>query len=248
MTSWSAPPSAIAAVASLAGDTTRASVLSALMGSERLSASVLAAGTGVSASTMSQHLSKLKAGGLVACELCGRNRYYRLANESVAAAMEALAACAAEVGARPDGSSHEANLATARLCYDHLGGALGVAILEALETRGALSRRTAGGGRPGRDPSATPPHSVPLRITYSGMALLGDLGVVLPGGSRAVIRTCQDWSQQQAHLAGRAGAAILARMLELGWLERGGDRRALSVTPEGRTGLRDQLGVVTELT
>ncbi|MDA8391578.1 MAG: helix-turn-helix transcriptional regulator [Actinomycetota bacterium] len=250
----SVQPAAIAAVAALVGDTARASVLVALMGSDNLSASVLAAGAGVSASTMSQHLSKLKAAGLVECELQGRNRYYRLADRSVADVVEAVTLCARTIGPAGIAPGYHAGLSVARMCYDHLGGALGVALFEALKRNGAIASRAEGGSRvqPVRTEAVETEAVAPThryRLTYGGMAMLGDLGVVLPGGNRPALRTCRDWSQQASHLAGRLGAALLGRMLELRWLCRGADRRSLTVTSEGRAGLRLRLDIeLSEIT
>jgi len=47
---------------------------------------------------------------------------------------------------------------------------------------------------------------------------------------------CLDWTERKPHLNGALGAAMTARLLELGWLERGARRRALCVTPAGRDG------------
>jgi hypothetical protein len=41
---------------------------------------------------------------------------------------------------------------------------------------------------------------------------------------------------------GALGAAVTARLLELGWIERGARRRAVRVTPAGREGLTTTFG------
>jgi len=48
---------------------------------------------------------------------------------------------------------------------------------------------------------------------------------------------CLDWSERRYHLKGVVGAAILRRLLELGWFTRERDTRALRLTPAGRAGL-----------
>jgi DNA-binding transcriptional ArsR family regulator len=45
------------------------------------------------------------------------------------------------------------------------------------------------------------------------------------------------------HLAGSLGAAIAARMIELGWVRRAQRSRAVHVSHNGYEGLRDQFGI-----
>ena len=58
---------------------------------------------------------------------------------------------------------------------------------------------------------------------------------------------CIDWTQRRGHLNGALAAAILGRLFELGWIERGQGkaacRRSVCVTPAGLTGLADTFGV-----
>jgi hypothetical protein len=82
-------------------------------------------------------------------------------------------------------------------------------------------------------------------VTEAGQALFADFGVTLqpPHGSRRPLcRPCLDWSERRHHLAGVLGAGLFARMMALGWLKRGSERRALVLTPTGRKGLVDFLG------
>src|ERR1700722_20182625 len=68
----------IAPIAALIGDPTRARVLSALTDGRGLPASRLAAEAGVAPSTVSEHLARLLAAGLVTMRPEGRSRFYRL--------------------------------------------------------------------------------------------------------------------------------------------------------------------------
>jgi DNA-binding transcriptional ArsR family regulator len=239
----------LARVGALIGDRGRARVLQALADGRELPASVLAAEAGVAASTASVHLAKLLDGGLVAVESHGRHRYYRLAAPEVARALEALAAIAppAPVRSLREGTRAQA-VRAARTCYDHLAGQLGVAVMRSLLDEGVLSggdgrheRRRARGDRPsaiGRD--------LDYRLTDSGADRLRALGVDVDGalaGPRAPIRYCVDWSEQDHHLSGALGAALTARILDLGWVVRLPRTRAVRVTDEGREGLAERLGV-----
>ena len=96
----------IARTAALIADPTRATILQALSDGRALPPSELAAAAKVSRSTVSEHLAKMLDADLLAVERGGRNRYYRLAGEPVAAALESLAVISPE---RPVRSLSDAN-------------------------------------------------------------------------------------------------------------------------------------------
>jgi DNA-binding transcriptional ArsR family regulator len=218
----------IASVAALFSDPGRARVLRVLGDGRALPATVLALEAGVAASTASEHLTRLVAGGLLRVEARGRHRYYRLAGPEVGAALEALSLIAPPEPVRSlRAGSRAAALRYARSCYDHLAGRLGVALMEALLREGALT-----GGEDGYE------------VTERGRQLIAELGVRLPAGRRTLVRHCIDWSEQRPHLAGAMGAAVLTRLLELGWVERAERGRALLVTERGARELAGRLGVL----
>ena len=85
-------------------------------------------------------------------------------------------------------------------------------------------------------------------VTESGGRFLAsafgiDLG--LAAGKRPLCRTCLDWSERRPHLAGRLGAALCRCSLELGWIERNRDCRAVAITPAGREGFRAAFAIET---
>jgi len=214
---------AIASVAALIGDAARANMLSALMGGHALTAGELARHAGVTAQTTSGHLARLADAELVAVARQGRHRYYRLASPEVAHAVHALMAVAAAGPKRhhPIGPRDEA-LRTARTCYDHLAGRLAVALADALSERGYVSMDDGAG-----------------LVTEAGSRFFAGFGLELAASGRSqrpLCRTCLDWSERRPHLAGRLGAALLDRLLELHWLARVADSRALRVLPAGLRG------------
>lgn len=218
----------IATIASVIGHPARGRMLTAMLGGRALPASELAEVAGVSASTASAHLQRLTASGLVAVQRQGRHRYHRLADARVAELIETMAQLAPAQEIR---SLREANRSTAeraaRSCYDHLAGAVGVAVADALIERGALNR-----------------DDLTLRDGTAFAALGVDLDLdALGRGRRPLTRFCIDWSERRPHLAGELGAALLTAFLDAGWLARRPLGRAVAVTPRGAAGLRAELGI-----
>ncbi len=213
----------LAEVARLIGDAARANMLSALMGGQALTAGELARHAGVTAQTTSGHLAKLGGAKLVAVEKQGRHRYYRLASPEVAQAIHALMAVAASGPRRhhPVGPRDEA-LRIARACYDHMAGRLALAMVDSLVDAGHVVLADGAG-----------------LVTDEGRRFFCDFGIDLDAATRSrrpLCRTCLDWSERQPHLAGRLGAALFDRMLDLGWLARVPESRALRITRAGEDG------------
>jgi DNA-binding transcriptional ArsR family regulator len=221
----------IVGIAALIGDHARAEVLTALMADRALTATELAAVAGVTKQTISAHLAKLLDAGLLAAERQGRHRYFRLADRDVAQLLESLMGVAFRTGAlRHRLSPREPALRQARVCYDHLAGELGVAIHERLLARCALAAASDG-----------------LVLTAAGHRLLQQLGIdtaALALQRRRFCHACLDWSERRHHLAGAVGAALLARMIELGWIRRGKGSRVVVVTAHGRPALQHWIGAL----
>ncbi|KOG47956.1 ArsR/SmtB family transcription factor [Streptomyces decoyicus] len=244
----------VAHVAAAIGDPSRAKVLLALAGGGALPASALAAEAGVSNSTISGHLARLLDARLLTVELDGRHRYYRLATTDVARALEQLALIARPLPVRSLNADTRAKaLLRARLCYDHLAGRLGVAVMSALQEREILAaeRTGSGGGSPDADAEAGAGGAgagsldVAYVLTAHGRQELAAFGVEtdrLPR-RRASVRYCVDWAEQRHHLAGALGAALTARLFDLEWLRHGKYRRVVHLTDAGREGLATTFGV-----
>jgi DNA-binding transcriptional ArsR family regulator len=217
----------VARFAGLLADRTRVAMCLALLDGRAWTAGELAAAAGVARSTATEHLNLLVAAGLLAEERQGRHRYLRLAHPAAAQLLEELGAVAGEplrpTSLRSVRVAHE--LATARTCYDHLAGALGVALLDALVARGCLERAQG------------------LALTDAGRLLLGDLLGGLPAtGARPLLRVCLDWTERRHHLGGALGAALCRELLAREWLVRATRHRAVRLTPDGAAGLCEVLG------
>ncbi len=215
----------IASTAALIGDPARANMLTALLGGAALTASELALEAGVTKQTASSHLAKLTEGALLRIEKQGRNRYYALANDDVAAALESLMGVVERHGpqrVRP--GPKEPALRHARVCYDHLAGDLGVALYDSL----LAQRWIAADGSE-------------LAPTRKGREKLSAFGIDCDGivqRTRPLCRACLDWSERRHHLAGSLGAALLDRMFDLRWARRLRDSRVVEFTPPGEAALR----------
>ncbi|MEV4948479.1 winged helix-turn-helix domain-containing protein [Streptomyces sp. NPDC053755] len=223
----------LAALAALLADETRAAFLLALLDGRAWTAGELARHAGVAASTASEHLGKLVAGGVLAEERQGRHRYVRLADSGIAHLVEDLAARAEPVRRDPPRTLRAASagraMARGRTCYDHLAGRLGITITDAMTDRGLLRQDTG------------------FALTDRGLRWFGELGIPLePAGRRPVARACLDWTERRPHLAGVAGAALCRHALDTGWCVRIGSERAVKVTGTGEEALRDALGIEPE--
>jgi DNA-binding transcriptional ArsR family regulator len=239
----------IAKIGALVADPGRARILLVLGDGRALPASILADEAGVAPSTASLHLSKLVAGGMLRVERHGRHRYYRVAGPQVAELIEALARLAPPASVRSLRQGTRAHAVRfARTCYDHLGGILGTRLMEAMLDRGLLSGGdgTFRPGLPGQDRLAMPGVDFDYRLTDRGVEQLAAFGIdfsSLGEHRRPLIRYCVDWSEQRHHLAGALGAALAARMFELGWIARAHHSRAVSVSGDGYRGLRETFGL-----
>ncbi|MFI5553029.1 ArsR/SmtB family transcription factor [Streptomyces sp. NPDC051738] len=220
----------LARLAALIADETRAACLLALLDGRAWTAGELARHAGVAASTLSEHLGKLVAGGLLAEERQGRHRYVRLADARVAQLVEDLAAQVAPGTARRPRNLRESSagsaMARGRTCYDHLAGRLGIAVTDALTVRGLLRQDTG------------------FALTDAGVGWFGAVGIRLDrSGRRPLARACLDWTERRPHLAGVAGAALCRHVLEVEWCVRIGSERAVKVTPSGERALGELLGL-----
>ena len=174
----------------------------------------------------------------VQVERQGRHRYHRLASAEVARLLEGLMQLVAPPAQSPAPrrmvvGPRDAALRTARTCYDHLAGRLGVAITGHLLDTGAVvfDADSAAGDVTDRA-AATLEH---LGMTPEVVAATGP-------GRRPHCRPCLDWSERRMHLAGRLGALICHHCPDNGWLLRRAGTRALDITPRGAVALRDWLG------
>ncbi|TKC83964.1 helix-turn-helix transcriptional regulator [Trinickia terrae] len=210
-------------IGALLADPGRAAMLWALMDGSARPAGELTLIAGLSPSAASGHLARLSEGGLLALEVRGRHRYYRIATPDVAASIEALAnlaqASASQRATPRPARTVPLEMRYARTCYDHMAGELAVRVFEKMLGDGWLVQ----------DGDA-------IEATECGAGRLARLGVDIGrerGKRRRFACTCLDWSERRAHLGGALGAALLASWSEQGWIERAEKPRVLRITPAG---------------
>jgi DNA-binding transcriptional ArsR family regulator len=215
----------IASVAAVVGERTRGRMLTALMDGRARTATELALAGGVTASTASSHLARLANGGFVTLVKQGRHRYYRLSGTEVAAVIEGLVGIAPRNdNCRSLAGPLDARLRHARVCYDHLAGESAVCLLRRMRETELLH---------GGDPA--------LALTRQGETWCTRVGIdvgALRKRRRPLCRTCLDWTERRAHLAGALGAAILERLFELRYAKREIGSRAVILSPRAESFLQ----------
>jgi len=225
----------LANAARLLAEPARAAMLLQLMGGRAVPAGELALAAHVSPPTASEHLAKLVEAGFITAQRQGRHRYYNLANEEVAYAVESLLL----LSSTPHTISRTnavpptlGSLEHARTCYAHLAGWLGVTITDALQHEGYL----------------VPSAGRIFVVTAPGRAWFEQRGIAVPPLSTAVdmklARQCPDWTERRPHLAGTLGVAMYKRFVELGWIEAIRKSRAVRITLEGREAFSKHLHIV----
>lgn len=233
MAAISDPDLAVARLASAIGEPARARMLYSLMEGRARTSTELALVADVTPATASTHLARLRHDALVRVVAQGRHRYYTLANAHVARVLESLNVLAGAGRGRFVSSTPD-HLRAARTCYDHIAGALGVALHDRLVTLEWIARRGASDGPDAYD------------VTGAGTLALGKLGIDLDAARssrRRFAYGCLDWSERRAHLGGAVGAALLDAALERRWVARERDSRALRVTPTGERAFARSFGV-----
>jgi DNA-binding transcriptional ArsR family regulator len=220
----------IARVAGVLADRSRVAMLDALLDGNAHTIGALARRAGVTAATASGHLRRLVDEQLVLATHHGRERRVRLASPDVARLLESLAGLAVPAPppvATTASATRARELRFARMCYDHLAGAVGVRVTGALLDRSWLRC-----------------HDHTFTATPALLAWLADHGHPLaddPRSRRPLARACLDWSERTPHLAGRIGAAIADLALAKQWVVRVRGSRALRLTTRGRTALASEL-------
>lgn len=208
----------------------RAKMLWNLLDGRAYTASELAIAADVSATSASNHLSKLIETNIIKVEVQGRHRYFSISTPEVAYAIEALANLAGDkISSKRNKHIVTNGVRYCRTCYDHLAGYVGVSIVEAMEAKGYLEKR-----------------EKEYFVTEKGWMWFGQFDIVqkeFKNSRRPLTRQCLDWSERRPHLAGQLGSVFLNKIIQRKWFKQVDFSRELIVTAKGRQELYELLGV-----
>lgn len=217
-------------ISGLICEPTRAKMLWSLLDGKAYTAGELATSADISATSASNHLSKLVGADILKVEIQGRHRYFSFSKPEVAYVIESLANLAGEKKV----INYKKNATTSgvtfcRTCYDHLAGFVGVKIIEAFEEKQfVIKSKTA------------------YTVTEIGWLWLADFEISKESflnNRRPITRQCLDWSERRPHLAGQLGAVLLEKMLQKKWFKKVQFSREMVVSAKGREELNNLLGV-----
>ncbi|MEK5240409.1 helix-turn-helix domain-containing protein [Paenibacillus sp. FSL L8-0470] len=223
----------VAVIASLVSETSRAAILTVLLDGRFHAASELAYMAGIQPQTASFHLAKMVNANVVAVEKQGRHRYYGIRNQEVAQVMESLLSLAPPVPIKSlRQASEDKALRYARTCYDHLAGSIGVQLTNALLRAGILREDKEG-----------------FAVTEDGEDFFASFQIdveQVKKKRRSFSHKCLDWSERRHHLAGALGSALLEKLLEVNWVQRLPNTRAIKITSEGKRGFKEVFSLDVE--
>ena len=221
----------VSQIAAAIGEPARARMLYCLVDGRARTSTELSVVADISPATASAHLQRLRTQRLVTVLAQGRHRYYSLGGANVAAALEALSVLTS--GSRdvfvPNTPSR---LRTARTCYDHIAGALGVSLHQRFRELGWLSDSTVS--------------NKAYQVTVRGTEALEALGIDVEATRnrrRCLAYACVDWSERRPHIGGAIGAALLNLALKQKWVIQDLDCRALTITKHGRREMLARFGL-----
>jgi DNA-binding transcriptional ArsR family regulator len=222
----------ISRIAAAIGEPARARMLFCLMDGHARTSTELSVVAEVSPSTASVHLNRLRIEHLVKVQVQGKHRFYSLEGPDVASALEGLSALAGGFRGKFVPST-PSRLRSARTCYDHMAGTLGVLLHDRFAALGWLAAGTTGSG-------------TAYDLTLDGTKAFEALGIDIKATRmlrRRFACACLDWSERRPHVGGALGAALLNVALKRKWVIQELDSRALSVTSLGRREMLTRFGL-----
>jgi DNA-binding transcriptional ArsR family regulator len=218
----------ISEVSALIGDPTRSIILWTLLDNRAYTAIELSNIVETSAQNISIHLSKLVNAELLSVESQGRHKYYKLSSQEVASAIEGIANLIPK-GKHKKIFTNNSNIKYCRTCYDHLAGKIGIEITEKLlfENYIKLENKI-------------------FIVTEKGEIFFKDLGInliELKKQRRIFAKPCLDWSERKHHISGSLATAMLIKFLELDWIRKIPNSRAIIITSNGNKGFNEKLKI-----
>jgi DNA-binding transcriptional ArsR family regulator len=208
-------------ITSLIGDPVRTTILWTLLDGKAYTTTELSICSNTSLQNICVHLHKLVEADLLQVESQGRHRYYRLANQDVAYAIEAIGNLVPERATKKTLTGPvDDDVRYCRICYDHLAGETGVRLTDHLFSQKIIELRKKS-----------------YLVTSKGNKFFAELGIEidkLKAQRRLFAQACLDWSERKYHLAGSLGASLLDTMIGNDWIRRKKDSRAFIITGKGK--------------
>ncbi len=220
-------------ISALICEPARAKMLWNMLDGRAYTAGELAIIADVSATSASNHLSKLLEAKIVKVEIQGRHRYFSFSNPEVAYVIEAMANLANNIApAKPSKQIVTNGVKYCRTCYDHMAGYVSVSIVEAMELKGYLTK-----------------HEKEYLVTKQGWRWFNQFGILQEEfkiNRRPLTRQCLDWSERRPHLAGQLGSVFLEKTNQRNWFKKVQFSRELIITAKGHQELYELLGLVLQ--
>lgn len=222
-------------ISGLICEPTRARMLWNLLDGRSYTATELAVAADISATSASNHLSKLLEANLLKVETQGRHRFYSFARTEVAYVVESLANLANHGSTKKLAKDEfAAGIKYCRTCYDHLAGYVGVKFVEVLEQKDFLQKT-----------------ETAYFVTEKGWEWFAEFEIYqndFIGNRRPLTRQCLDWSERRPHLAGQLGAVFLDKALQRKWFQKVKFSRELIVTSKGQQEIYTLLNITLKQT
>jgi predicted transcriptional regulator len=126
-------------------------------------------------------------------------------------------------------SEQQKQVRHARTCYDHLAGALGVKVTEALLKMEVIVLK-----------------DEEFIVTEQGKKWFFEFGINIEEANkkrRIFAKPCLDWSERRYHISGWLGSAIANRFFDQAWITRAKENRSVQLTQLGTKALKDQFDI-----
>lgn len=212
----------------LIGHKTRLTMLIELSSGISLPAGELAKLAGVKPQTASEHLSKLVEANLISVTTWGRYRYYKIDNDKVIDAIQALSVISPPMSSKSlKETTKKEKLSYMRTCYGHIAGKIGVKFTESLIENNYIKEEENF-----------------YKLTQEGKTWLKKIGIETEKSMYfKPIPKHIDWTERKNHMAGPIALKITEKMIELSWIEKSEINRCLNLTKKGKSAFKTYLNM-----
>ncbi|WP_313959246.1 ArsR/SmtB family transcription factor [Staphylococcus pettenkoferi] len=212
----------------LIGHKTRLTMLIELSSGKALPAGELARLAHVKPQTASEHLSKLVKANLISVESWGRHRYYKITNDKIIKAINALAVISPSINNNSlRETTKKEKLSYMRSCYGHLAGKIGVRFTESLLENGYLKE-----------------FEEYYILTQEGKDWFKLIGLEIEKSMYTKpIPKHIDWTERKYHIAGPVALRITRQLFKLSWIYETDTNRCLEITRKGKEAFEKYLGM-----